>query len=76
MFSHDGAMWFGGGFMWLFWILFIVVIVLVVKFVTGNNAGSSSDKNEESPMSILDKRYANGDINEDEYNRRKRELKK
>lgn len=76
MFGHDGTMWFGGGFMWLFWILLIVVIVLAVKFMSGDNAGSMSSMTEESPMSILKKRYARGEIDEDEYNRRARELQK
>jgi len=75
MYGHDETMWFGGGFMWLFWILLIVVVVLVVKFITGNNAGSISGTTEESPMLILKKRYARGEIDEDEFNRRARELK-
>jgi len=76
MSAHDGTMWFGGGFMWLFWIVLVVAIMLAVKFVTGSNAGSISPTTEASPMAILKKRYAQGEINEDEYNRLKRELKK
>lgn len=75
MFGHDGSMWFGGGFMWLFWILLIVIVVLAVKFVsTGNpTSGSGSD---ESAMSILKKRYAKGEIDEEEYKRRAREIER
>jgi|AZIC01.1.fsa_nt_gi putative membrane protein len=76
MFSHDGAMWFGGGFMWLFWILVIVVIVLAIKFVASNSNDSVSSSIDESPMSILKKRYARGEIDEDEFNRRAKELEK
>mgnify|MGYP005846125413 CR=1 FL=1 len=76
MYGHDETMWFGGGFMWLFWVVLIVVIALVIKFVAGNNDGTMSNTTEESPMSILKKRYASGEIDEDEYNRRKQELKK
>jgi len=76
MLGHDGTMWFGGGFMWLFWILLIVVVVLGLKFITGNSSSPTSSGAEESPMSILKKRYARGEIDEDEFNRRARELEK
>jgi len=76
MFGHNDTMWFGGGYMWLFWIFLIVVIVLAMKFVSGNSAGSSGSRDDESPMSILKKRYARGEIDEEEYNRRARELSK
>jgi len=76
MFGHNDTMWFGGGYMWLFWILLIVAIVLAMKFVSGNSAGSSGARDDESPMSILKKRYARGEIDEEEYNRRARELGK
>jgi len=76
MFGHNDTMWFGGGYMWLFWILLIVAIVLAMKFVSGNSGGSSGAGDDESPMSILKKRYARGEIDEEEYNRRARELSK
>jgi len=76
MYGHDETMWFGGGFMWLFWILLIVVIVLAIKFVTGSSNDSASSSIDESPMSILKKRYARGEIDEDEFNRRAKELEK
>lgn len=74
MFGHDGTMWFGGGVMWLFWILLIVAIVLALKYVLGDRSGTSSSRDDESPMDILKKRYARGEIDEEEYNRRARQL--
>jgi len=73
MMSDYGNMWFGGGFMWIFWIFLIVIIVWAVKAMTGN---SSDNKNasQDSPIDILKKRYAKGDINEDEYKRRLKDL--
>lgn len=76
MYAHDGTMWFGGGFMWLFWILIIVAIVVAVKFVVGGSPGSSSSGNSESAMDILKRRYAEGEIDEAEFERRSKQLKK
>jgi putative membrane protein len=72
MFGHDGWMWFGGGFMWLFWILLIVIVVWAVK--AASSGGSSSSPREESPMEILKKRYARGEIDDEEFERRRKEL--
>ena len=70
--NETGSMFFGGGFMWIFWILIIVFIVYVIKAGMGN---STDDNNSnESPLEILKKRYARGEIDEQEYERRRKEL--
>ena len=71
---NDGSsMFFGGGFMWLIWIVIIAVVVYAVK--AGINSGSmNNDLREESPLEILKKRYARGEIDEQEYERRRNEL--
>jgi len=70
MFS--GGMFFGGGIlMWLFWIVLLVVLVYVLKDVfASSNKGSSS----EDALEILKKRFARGEIDEAEFERRKRKL--
>ncbi len=68
-------MWFGGGFMWIFWIFLIVILVWVVKVVSGSSSNTSGDNSsDESPLEILKKRYARGEIDEQEYERKRREL--
>ena len=74
-----GHGFFGGGFMWIFWILLIVLLVWVVKMVADSASGGRSDggsKKQESAMEILDKRFARGEIDEEEYHRRRQELEK
>jgi len=73
MMGGNGDMVFGGVFMWIFWILLIIVIIVIAKAITGGSStpGRSAD---ESPMDILKKRYARGEIDEQEYERRRREL--
>jgi putative membrane protein len=72
MWNGDSGMIFGGLAMWLFWILLIVVIVVVIKVLIGPTANPPSQP--ESPLDILKKRYARGEIDEQEYERRRREL--
>lgn len=69
--NGTGGMFFGGGFMWIFWILIIVFIIYAIKAGMGN---STDDSSKESPLEILKKRYARGEINEEEYERRRKEL--
>ena len=67
---HRGDEYFGIGFYGfglLFWILVVFFIVLVFF--------NSRTKKEEA-LDILDKRYARGDLSQEEYTRMKEELSK
>lgn len=69
----NGGMFFGGGFMWIFWLVAIVVLVVAVKALT--NGGSQTDEMKQySALDILKKRYASGEIDEEEFKRRRKEL--
>ena len=68
----DGHGFFGGGFMWLFWILIIAAIFLVLKSLSGSGTSSPS----ESPMDILRKRYAAGEISREDFESRRKDLEK
>ncbi|GAB4172278.1 MAG: hypothetical protein Kow00108_06900 [Calditrichia bacterium] len=66
---------FGGfmGFGFLFWIIFLIILVWVVKsLLDKQNSGPSSSK--EDALDILKKRYANGEISREEFERMKRDL--
>ena len=59
--------------MWIFWIIVVVTVVLLVKlWIVG--VPDRSDKTSESPLEILEKRYASGEVDEDEFKRIKKEL--
>ena len=63
----DGfGMGFGGGFMWLIWI---PLILLVVWAVAGFRPGS--DQSQRTPRQLLDERYARGEIDDEEYQKRR-----
>ena len=55
----------------VFLVLIIIGIVFLIQMMTKNKSGTSSS---ESPLEILKKRYALGEINEEEYERRRKEL--
>jgi len=49
-----------------------VIVVVLIKALTGTTGNALSDN--ESAMSILEKRYARGEIDEEEYQRKHKQL--
>lgn len=67
---YDGHMYgFFGGFMWLFWLVVIIAIIWVIK-VIGRPAGT-----RKRALELLDDRYARGEIERDEYEQKRKDLK-
>lgn len=64
---------YGGMFMWL---IVIIVIAVVVYLVYNRNigAGGSLGGRRESPLDILKKRYAKGEISKEEFEQLKRDI--
>lgn len=73
--GHEGFGFFGGGLMWLFWLALIVLVVVIVSSSV-TNWGRCSDNGDGgvSALEILKQRYARGEIERDEYERRRRDL--
>ena len=63
-------MWFG----WIFWLVIIVLIIWGVKTLASSNRSQNTDPPQESAMEILKKRYARGEINDEEFEEKKRHL--
>ena len=64
---------FGGLMMLLFWILIIAGVVLLVRWFI-NEGKLKGFRTEETPLDILKKRYAGGEINKEQYESMKQEL--
>ena len=65
------GMWFG----WIFWLVIIGLIIWGVKTIAGQNRSQSSSRPaEESALDILKKRYARGEITDEEFEEKKRRL--
>ncbi len=61
------------GFMWIIWIGIILAIILLVKgyFDPGKKEGGSTG---ESPVDVLKKRYARGEISKEEFEEKKGDI--
>ncbi len=72
MYNHSFGMGFGGGFMWLFWILLIVIVIWFSKdFFISNRKLTDHSK---TALEILKERYVKGEIEQDEFAQKKKDL--
>ena len=53
----------------VFWILILVGVYFIIKSVSTNKTN-----NDETPLDIINKRYAKGEIDSETYQRMKNEL--
>lgn len=72
MMSGWGGMWFGPIFMFLVPLALIVLVVWLIRAMIGGNANAS--RRDDSARQILDERYARGEIDDEEYQRRRSAL--
>ncbi|MGV6817120.1 MAG: SHOCT domain-containing protein [Thiotrichales bacterium] len=71
----EGHGFLGGGLMWLSWIVIIALIVWLVRGVGSTSGGSTAEpRRERTPLEILEERFARGEIDEEEFQQRKRLL--
>ncbi|HIE26873.1 TPA: SHOCT domain-containing protein [Candidatus Poribacteria bacterium] len=68
---HGFGMW-GGIMMFVFWIAVIVGIVFLVKWIVDQSRTNRG--RDESPLEILKRRYASGEITKEEFEEKKRDL--
>lgn len=66
-----GHMMFGGLMMIIFWGGIILILVLLVRWFGGTSASGTGSA---TPLEILKKRYAKGEIDKKEYEERKKVL--
>jgi putative membrane protein len=64
------------GWMWLWWIIGLGVLILLVWAVARAAGTSGSGHPEDSPETLLKRRYARGEIDRDEYESRLSDLRK
>lgn len=60
-------------FMLLFWGLVIVGIVGIIRWLAGRDNRQNQSESE-TPLEILQKRYARGEIEREEYERMKKDI--
>lgn len=81
-YGQPGSWGYGGWGMGLsmilmvvFWVAVIVGVVLLIRWlVEGAGGGKTHGGGRETPLEILKKRYAAGEIDKKEYEEKKKEL--
>ena len=78
---HGGGDWghmiFGPLMMLVFVAVVIVVVVLAVRWLGGARHGVTADpRSGKTPIDILEERFASGEIDQDEFEERRRILSK
>lgn len=68
-------MWFGSGWMMFPGLFFLILVVLAILFL-GRRGGffNPSQKEPETPLDILKKRYAQGEISREEFEQMKKDI--
>jgi len=70
-----GGFGFGWIFMILWWVIIIAGVIALVRWLGTSGSGASSHGGgSRQPLDILKERYARGEINEQEFQKIKREL--
>lgn len=70
----NGQCWgMGWGMGWGMWFIPLLLIILLIYFLVRNNTHT---KNGETPLEILKKRYAKGEINKEQFEQMKNDLSK
>lgn len=72
--SDGFNMGLGGGFMWLFWVLLIIAIVWVLVTISGSRKEPS--ERQKTALEILKERYAKGEIDQQEFSQKRKDLDK
>lgn len=63
----------GGGFIGIFfWIILLVAIIIAVRWLMDNK--SSNAGQSDKALDILNQRYARGEIDQQEYEQKRREI--
>lgn len=71
---HRGfGMFRGGGLVGI--IIIAIALYFLIKYLNENKKGSSGFNQNRSAMDILNERYAKGEIDDEEYDKRKKMLK-
>jgi putative membrane protein len=64
------------GLMWLWWVVGLALLVSVILAVSRSAGSARPPADNETPEAILKRRYARGELDEQEYERRLSNLRK
>jgi putative membrane protein len=72
MWGGEGGMysWHGGGYMWIV----LLIVFLIVVYLLWQNTRSRTEDDKETPLEILKKRFAKGEISKEQFEQMKKDL--
>lgn len=70
--GHMMGYGYGGGFMWILFLALIGVVIYIL--LQSSKSKDSNGSVIETPLDILKKRYAKGEINKEEFDRMKKDI--
>ncbi len=70
--DHAMMGWGGGFEMIFFWIVLVIVIIVLIRLFMTKTDGRIEHK--DTPLEILKRRYANGEIDKAEYDEKRKDL--
>jgi len=73
-YGFGAGMGFGGIGMILVWVVLIVAAVLAVRWVVDRSHPDAGVHRERGALDILRERYARGEIDKEEFDRKRRDL--
>jgi len=73
-YGNYGMGWFGGVFMIAFWVAVIAGVFLFIRWVATASGKGGRVGGDDSPLEILKRRYARGEINKEEFEEKKKDL--
>jgi|LNFM01.2.fsa_nt_gb putative membrane protein len=74
MFGYDHGGWMFGGGGWGMILIWLVPIALAIWFFSSLGTRSGQGSTEKTALDILKERYARGDIGQDEFEQKKRDI--
>ncbi|MFP4186388.1 MAG: SHOCT domain-containing protein [Thermoplasmata archaeon] len=78
---HPMEDWSMMGGAWWIWLILVIAVILVIGvlialLLNGSSNGSNRSSTNKSAEQILDERYARGEITEEEYREKKKEMRR
>lgn len=76
--GYNGNYWWMGligmALQVIFWIAIVAIVFRLIRGNHANHSGNNFNRNNDTALDILRERYAKGEIDSEEYTRRKEEL--
>lgn len=80
--AGDGGCWYGWGHMMgpgfggiFMWILLLIAVVLIIYFLMRVSREGGHGTSHETPLDVLKRRYAKGEITKEQFDEMKKDLK-